>query len=93
MGLACSTAFLTEMVQKGESAPSGPVTVTISAEEQIIQTGLTIIMPNMARVRFRTSRLFSGEIETEVSSALLAKFKKVPIQDRPADPAASNLHA
>jgi hypothetical protein len=73
------------MIQKGKAPPSCSIAVTHSAEKQIIQTGLTIIIPNMTRMRFRTTIFLPGEVETEVFSALLAEFKKMPVQDHPTD--------
>jgi hypothetical protein len=46
----------------------------------------------MTGVRFRTGIFFTGEIETEMFSALLTEFKKVLIQDRPTDLTIANLH-
>jgi hypothetical protein len=44
----------------------------------------------MTGVRFRTGIFFTGEIETEMFSALLTEFKKVLIQDRPTDLTVTN---
>jgi hypothetical protein len=65
---------------------------TASAKKQIIQTGSTIIIPNMIGMGFCTGLLFSSEIETEVFSALVAELKEVLIQHRTTDLAVTALH-
>jgi hypothetical protein len=44
----------------------------------------------MTGVGFRTGLFFTGEIETEIFSALLAEFKKVSIQDLTTDLTVTN---
>jgi nicotinamidase-related amidase len=46
----------------------------------------------MAGVRFCTGIFLSGEVETEIFSALMAEFKKVLIQDCTTNLTVAGLH-
>ena len=70
------------MVLERKAASSRLILTTTFAKKEIIQADLTIIVPNMAGVRFCTGHFFPGEIETEMFSAAMAEFKEVLIQDR-----------
>ena len=80
------------MIFERKAASSRLILTTTSAEKEIIQADLTIIIPNMAGMRFCTGHLFPSEIETEMFSAVMAEFKEVLIQDRATNLTVTNLH-
>jgi hypothetical protein len=85
--------FFTEMVFEWKALPSRLVLTTSSAKKEIIQADLTIIITNMAGMRFRTGHLFPTEIETERFSATMAEFKEVRVQDSAANLTVTDLHS
>jgi hypothetical protein len=80
------------MVFEGKTASSRLVTTALSAKEKIVQTCLTIIIPYMIGMRFRTSAFLTRHVKTERLPALLAEFKKGGVQGLPADLTITNLH-
>jgi len=80
------------MILEGETASPRPVLATFFAKKEIIQTRWTIIIPNMAGMGFCTGPLLATVIETDTSSATIAEFKGMLIQDRTADFTVLELH-
>ena len=80
------------MVLQRKTAPSRPVLPTPSAKEEIVQAYLTVIISNMVGMGFSTGSLLTADIETEIFSATMAKFKEVLIENRTADFTVMKLH-
>jgi len=80
------------MILQRKTASSRPVFATPTAKEEILQACLTVIIPNMVGMGFCTGPLLTADIETEISSATMAEFKEVLIQDRTADFTVMELH-
>jgi hypothetical protein len=87
-----TTAFFTEMIEKGKTTSSCSVPATISAKKQMIQASQAIIVTDMIGVRFCTGVLFPGKVETEIFSAPIAELKGVLVQNRAADLTIMGLH-
>ena len=80
------------MIYERKTASPRFVLPTFFAKKEMVQASCTVIIPDVVRMGFCTGPLLTADIETEILSATMAKFKEVLIQDRTADFTMMSLH-